>query len=513
MKKTVKTDVFKVVLIVTVIFAVSRLVILSSILCIRGSELSPNAYGYKRVAAYASIVIPGVVDKLYITADTQQGSSTINIVANGETIGSMKLTPKTDIFIFDMNGLAGKQENKLEFISADGARGWRVWEIRTDNNIYNDILKLNNSNFVQDMQAVGFSGSVVHKPGDAREELLLGMSKWDANIYAGIAEKGYSYTGNDAEMYNVVFPYIFPLAIFAVKELLGCSAIAAGIIVNNLAVLLSAIVLYYVSAYTMNMKFLSYIPVVLLLFNPYAYFLTSSFSEGLFILLLLCSVLMLYKDKYMEYALFAGALSGIRMVGVVSVPVLLYQYFIVRKNKPGAMNLLKAFFLSVISVWGLISYMIYQKVRFGDFLAAVKNQKAWTPGSISPSYLMQQLNWFLHKMADYTEPRVLAGYIIVIITGFCIFYYLDNRRKITDRERLLLFITLSMLAVPLIFYSKIPYIHNSMGRYTLPAFPIYILLCRYINRNTLVFLLLLITLSTFLMVIMTMRAALGFIPN
>lgn len=142
--------------------------------------------------------------------------------------------------------------------------------------------------------------------------------RWDGDHYIGLIRNWY-VTEGDARLHLVFFP-LYPL-IGRGLHLLGMSAEAAAMVVSNVSLFGCGAALGALTAMTWGVKNARR-AVWLLMFCPLTFFFSMPYTESLFLLVTLLSVLMARKKRY-GWAVFFGALAAnARMVGMTAaIPI------------------------------------------------------------------------------------------------------------------------------------------------------------------------------------------------
>jgi Gpi18-like mannosyltransferase len=193
------------------------------------------------------------------------------------------------------------------------------------------------------------------------------FSRWDSRIYETIITKGYRFH-DDGKGYNVAFFPLYPLLIQAVMQL-GLSFEVAGTLINNLA-FLGALVVLYLWADEHHGRRVARWATAAMAWCPFSLFGTVIYTEGLF---LLCSTsaLRAFDRKQYGWAAVWGALTtAIRPPGIALVPTFLMTAW---RERRGAIAYLTALITSI----GLLLYMAFCGLRFGQPLAFVLTQRGW----------------------------------------------------------------------------------------------------------------------------------------
>ena len=190
---------------------------------------------------------------------------------------------------------------------------------------------------------------------------------WDSNFYKIIATSGYEYSLEKQQYFTAFFP-LFPLLCRAIMSL-GLTFEIAGTLVNNLAFLVTLIVLYFWIEERYGTS-ASRWAIAVLAWCPYSIFGTVIYTEGLFLLCSTAALRAFDKQQHIS-AGFWGALStAVRLPGIALIPAFL---FVSWKERRGV----KAYIASLAVGIGVFFYSLYCQIKFGDALAFVHAQKGW----------------------------------------------------------------------------------------------------------------------------------------
>ncbi|SDF35094.1 hypothetical protein SPACI_015570 [Sporomusa acidovorans DSM 3132] len=189
--------------------------------------------------------------------------------------------------------------------------------------------------------------------------------KWDAHWYTYIAEHGYN-------LQSIVF---FPLILLLIKLLagFGLSYVTAGFILCNLFTFIS----FYLMAKTFLLNFpeievkKALIAYALL---PTSFFLNSVYTESIFIVFALASLYCLRTRSWWSAGLFAALTALCRNLGILLVPVILWECIVYYRQKRKVTINMIAVLLPLIALSG---FCLYNYLLFADPLAFVHSQQAW----------------------------------------------------------------------------------------------------------------------------------------
>lgn len=210
-------------------------------------------------------------------------------------------------------------------------------------------------------------GQPVIPPGESFTPGWDVFARWDSNWYRIIVEKGYDYAP-DGQQHSIAFFPLFPLLVKAVVSL-GVPFNVAGTLLNNLAFLGALILLYRWMTQRFGIAVARWSTAVLA-WCPYSLFSTIIYTEGVFLLLTTAALWAFDRQRY-GLAMIAGALStATRITAAPLVPAMLYVAWRERR-------LPMAYLAGLVASMGLILFMGYCAVRFGEPLAFVKVQSGW----------------------------------------------------------------------------------------------------------------------------------------
>ena len=209
----------------------------------------------------------------------------------------------------------------------------------------------------------------------AHNSFFTAMCRWDCKWYMTIIEHGYDLLPRTSPkiwkgLANWAFFPLYPYTVKGVVSAISTPVVATGIILNQLFVFLSLCVFYKY----LRLKFdelNSRFGVFLLGFSPFGIYFTSLYTEAMFLLLsLLAFYFMVLKKPYIS-AIFGGLLSATRPVGVMfAIP---YVYNLWRQSG----FRFRLIVCGIISISGLLVYMLYLHYHTGDFLAFKHIQAGW----------------------------------------------------------------------------------------------------------------------------------------
>jgi len=218
---------------------------------------------------------------------------------------------------------------------------------------------------------------------------LAGWLHWDGGWYYSIITTGYHYVANNLISQNVAFFPGFPLLTYVLHAITGLTASYSGLLLNLLfSIGIGIIACKLWNLFTVNTKYKSidkqtFLPLALVFFLPTSFFFAAYYSEALTIFSLILGVYFAYSKKYYLAAFMSGLATLSNPIGVVLAPALLVLY-LQQQNFFHSFSLKKCvnvISLCILSVWGILSYMLYLALKFNQPLAFYLDEKAWGRGS------------------------------------------------------------------------------------------------------------------------------------
>lgn len=220
------------------------------------------------------------------------------------------------------------------------------------------------------------------------------FTRWDGEWYQLIATSGYEYA-NDGRTHSVPFFPLYPL-ICRVVMAFGLPFPIAGTLVNNLAFLGTLFVVFgwVQEKYGLNIAKWT---VAVMVWCPLSLYATVTYTEGLFLLLSTLSLRAFDKGNYI-WAGFWGALTtATRLTGIVLIPSFLLLAW--KERRP-----IVAYITAAITSMGLLLYMTYSAIHFGEPLVFLKAQAAF--GHRSAAGFPWQ-RWLEHVMRGLVGSKSL----------------------------------------------------------------------------------------------------------
>ncbi len=265
---------------------------------------------------------------------------------------------------------------------------------------------------------------------------LWHWGNFDGVHYLTIAQHGYHGLVNNEQVFFPLYPLLIKLLNFFTRNYL-----VSGLILSNTAIFLAAI---FLNKLTKNIW-----SVVFLFSFPTAFFFGSTYTESLFLLLIL---LTFSQNKF--FGLFTGL---IRLTG---------------------------FFTGIFGAFGVGLYMLYLKIDFNNPLLFLFNQGGFQnarANSLTGLVTPPQTIFRYLKIIFTADPGNISYWVSILeisafLLGVFILLYLSLKRKFPVSW---LFFSWGILLLPSLTGTL-----TSLPRYLLAIFPIFIFLGEIKNKPT-----------------------------
>ncbi len=296
--------------------------------------------------------------------------------------------------------------------------------------------------------------------------MLQYWAKWDSGWYLTILRQGYSWISPDRQS-NIAFFPLYPILTKIVSFPFELNYFVAGLIVSNLALLGALFYLFALVKQEFN-RTVAYRTVLFVVIFPLAFFYNTFYTESLFLLTLVASFYHARRNQWWAVGLWGFAAATTRFVGVALLIPLIMEYLAQREWKFTKIRTSIGWLLLI--PLGLASYMAYLKTHFANSLLFIAAESAWHRAYTSPWRLISETYWPLARhLSNYLDPIALAKIldfwylIFYILAIIAIFLFLKKK-------------SYGVLAVLLVLPALLSGTLESMPRYGMVIFPLYILL-------------------------------------
>ncbi len=291
---------------------------------------------------------------------------------------------------------------------------------------------------------------------------------WDSYWYMDIAQNGYSTVGSIAsnpDQTNFPFFPLYPMLMQLIGKLTGGEYFLAGLFISNACLLISAFVLYKLVEKDANPKTARRTIKYLFLF-PISFIFSGVFTESLYLCLSLLCFYFAKRRNWWLVGVCGALLSATRTLGVLIALPMLFEYL---RSIDFRLNQVRfnSLFLLLVPL-GLLGFCWYSYQTTGDFFYFKTNQAAWQRELANPIAVLWQAG---RSGIETSDPKMLLeiGFSILALVLLNAGY-----RKIGFAYWLM---GMYSLVIPLSAGV------DSMARFTLPIFPIFIVLAQQSQRS------------------------------
>jgi hypothetical protein len=313
------------------------------------------------------------------------------------------------------------------------------------------------------------------------DTVLSIWNRWDSTAYLTIARQWYTPTNLAPDYFGFIshFPPLYPIVTALVSRLSGAPLVVAGMAVSWTAILVASYFLYrLVKKETGNEATALYSAAFLNLW-PLAYFTLTTYAESLFILLAVLSFYALRHQAFAWAGIAAGAAILTRLPGVVLVPafgVALWRLYRARDPRlwPAAA------YLGVIPGIAVLCYLAINATSYNDPFFF---QHEYKINPYSGKRLIVPLSETLEhlRMLIVALPKSLNHEFMMNHGWNAIFTLIAVTLTIVG-IRMGVPWDYSVFAIgSILFFASFSW-GISNARYTLPIFPLFVVLARFAPR-------------------------------
>ncbi|MDP1585318.1 MAG: glycosyltransferase family 39 protein [Bradyrhizobium sp.] len=299
------------------------------------------------------------------------------------------------------------------------------------------------------------------------------LLQWDSEWYFKIATEGYRYNGDPTIQQNIVFYPLYPMLARAVAAISGLTPADALLLVANLAGLSAVVALFKLVREEFDDQ-LALVTITLLSFFPTSVLLSAGYTEPLELLLIVLFFLVLKQQRYLSAALLAGLAVADRSTGIVLLPVLLWEMWRNRDQKPFLAVLLPCIVLATSGIW---LFMIYLWSQFGDPFVFVDGQAAFHRETTLGARLVAALKLepFTRMFLNDWNPWGQDSWFTLLFIALIAVGWFRLRSSWT-------LFAMGVLLLPYLTLSGGPAGFVSMGRFNLVSFPLFVVLAGLLLR-------------------------------
>lgn len=293
--------------------------------------------------------------------------------------------------------------------------------------------------------------------------LLWGWANFDGEHYLSIAINGYK---NLQQAFFPAYPYLVKLLSQSTDLV---SNIWSGLIISNTLFLLSLILLWKIVILDYSSKIAKLTTISLLIF-PTSFYFGAVYTESLFLFSSLLTYYLYRKNKYLLAGLVGILMTLTRIYGVFVLFMILVD---ILKNRTNLKKVIKEkTYLIAISVFGLLGYMWFCSINYGDPIAfynlqTIVGEQHQKGVVLLPQVLFRYLKIItLSHLPIYNIQTVFLEILTAVLTIFLPLYAYSKKIRLSY-----IIYFLAGLLIPSMQGS-----FSSIPRYILVIFPAFIIL-------------------------------------
>jgi Gpi18-like mannosyltransferase len=302
---------------------------------------------------------------------------------------------------------------------------------------------------------------------------IWGWANFDGEHYLSIAKIGY------LPLQYFFFP-VYPLLIRIVASIFSESLfgyLVSGLLVSHVSFFIALIGLRKLLFLDYKLKTINFIFLCVLLF-PTSFYFVGVYTESLFLCLVIWTFYFARTGRWWIVCLLGILATATRLIGIVLIPALLFEWFAQYKGKLSRQSTLSIVYLGLVSL-GLLSYMYYLHKSTGD-----------------PLYFVHNVNIFGDQRSNHLIflPQVFYRYIFKVVPHLTFSYFPVVFTSVLEFFIGVLFFLLSIFSIRKLRPSYTIYLvggylipslagsFSSMPRYVLVLFPGFIVMGSIIER-------------------------------
>ena len=270
------------------------------------------------------------------------------------------------------------------------------------------------------------------------EAILGGYTRWDSEYFLHIAEHGYQYEQCLAffPLYPSIVHISHKLLLYTVPVLSSKDAILVSAVAINIgAFIMTGLLLYQLTNGVFHRPSISHITIILYCINPANIFMTTAYSEGVFMLLVISGLLCLH-HHYDWVTMVIFMLAGYtRSNGILLAGFLVWYHWLTLLTANSILMALTAVSKSLVQVSIVISsFVLYQLLAYQLFCHDTATLPEWCGHTVPISYTHIQrqywdVGWLRYYQLKQIPNFLLASPTIVLCSHWLISCYRSNWNK------------------------------------------------------------------------------------
>lgn len=290
--------------------------------------------------------------------------------------------------------------------------------------------------------------------------LLRVWERWDSMHYLSILEHGYTFI--KPGVLNTAFFPLYPMLGFLVNGIIGNPTISL-LLVSNAASFFALVFVYKLVAREYKREWARRTIFYLSIF-PHSFIFVGIYTESLFLLSLAATLYYARNGEWVLAAVWGISLTATRLVGVAVLPALLWEYM---QDRNWDIRRIDFKSLAIGSmVLGLLGYMLYTYIAFGDFLSLFHSSAQGWNRQLEWPWITWQNHVERTKQEEYNPILIVTSFftILGVVLAVLSFKWLHRRDAI---------LATAMMLIPLSSNQMF-----AMPRYLLVNLPLFLVLTR-----------------------------------
>lgn len=341
---------------------------------------------------------------------------------------------------------------------------------------------------------VGIQSEAWKAEFDKERTIVDGHMAWDGFWYLRIATHSYSYDPHQES--SVAFFPAYPVLARTMHLVTGIRVQTCLLVVSHAALFGTFLLIpfYLAERFKDGSGELSERLLVVFGLFPTTFFFRMAYTEALFVLLLVLTLYGMEKRwPIVVLAIIAGTATATRGTGMALLPLVAWHVW--TRSRSACSFAWKSVLVMPLACWGIIAYMTYLYMQFGDALAFSQTQQHWTlrldpdlPDRIVALVTLEPI-WSIYvpgSLAYWKEHELTKGHLVslqfanpIYFVGTAVLVLIGAWKKWLNTNELIL--SAGLLLIPYITHS---YRSGMMGhaRYAAVVFPVYIVMARLLER-------------------------------